>query len=77
MATAERVRVPGRRSLLTEKEAAALLRLSYRSLQGLRVRGGGPRFVKLGRSVRYRLSDLDKFIQKSLRMSTSDPGDDG
>ena len=30
-------------------------------------RGGGPRFFKVGSSVRYRLSDLREFAEKSLR----------
>jgi len=45
--------------LLTDDDAAALLRLSPSTLEGWRRRGEGPRFLKLGhRSVRYRLRDL-------------------
>ena len=39
--------------LLTEIEAAQLRKQSVRTLQAERLRGGGCRFVKLGRSVRY------------------------
>jgi hypothetical protein len=60
--------------LIDEKEAAALLHVSVKSLQVWRVRGGGPRFVKLGRCVRYAMADLDTFVQEALRRSTSDPG---
>ena len=60
--------------LLDEKQAAALLRLSTKSLQGWRYKGGGPRFVKAGRTVRYRLEDLQTFVLAALRSSTSDPG---
>jgi len=60
--------------LLTETEAAKVLRISVRTLQGWRVDGGGPRFLKIGRSVRYRYSALRDFIYNAERRSTSDPG---
>jgi hypothetical protein len=60
--------------LINEREAANLLRLSVKCLQGWRVRGGGPLFVKVGRAVRYRPEDLEAFIQEAVRRSTSDPG---
>jgi hypothetical protein len=60
--------------VLTEKETAALLRISVKALQGWRSRGGGPKFLKLGRCVRYRRGDLQDFVLKALRSSTSDPG---
>lgn len=57
--------------LLTETEAAKLRRQSVRTLQAERVRGGGCPFVKLGRSVRYRRSDILRFIESSVKTSTS------
>ena len=60
--------------LIDEKQAAALLHVSVKSLQGWRSRGGGPRFVKLGRSVRYAMPELEDFVLAALRTSTSDPG---
>lgn len=60
--------------LIDEKQAAALLHVSVKSLQGWRYRGGGPEFVKLGRSVRYEMSDLEDFVQAARRTSTSDLG---
>jgi hypothetical protein len=59
---------------MTEKEAAALLSMSVRSLQGFRYRGGGPRYCKFGRSVRYTRADLITWARTSRRNSTSDPG---
>ena len=59
---------------LTEKEAAALLGWSPRTLQMRRWQGLPPKFYKLGRSVRYSEADLLEFIEKSARNSTSDPG---
>ena len=60
--------------LLDEKQAAALLRVTTKGLQSWRYRGNGPRFVKVGRCVRYRLEDLQTFVLAALRTSTSDPG---
>ena len=61
-------------ALLTEQEAASLLKVTVKAVQGWRYRGGGPRFVKVGRCVRYRLEDLQAFVLAALRTSTSDPG---
>ena len=61
-------------TLLTEQEAAALLHVTVKAVQGWRYRGGGPRFVKIGSCVRYRLEDLQAFVLAALRTSTSDPG---
>ncbi|WP_051212476.1 helix-turn-helix transcriptional regulator [Rubritepida flocculans] len=45
--------------LLTEHEAAELLRVAPRSLQRWRATGDGPRFVRLGlRRVAYAEADL-------------------
>jgi excisionase family DNA binding protein len=61
-------------NLLTTQEAADFLGVSARTLEGFRVRGGGPRFVKIGGSVRYRLASLEDYLQRQERTSTSDPG---
>jgi hypothetical protein len=58
--------------LLTELEAAQLRRQSVRTLQAERLRGGGCPFAKIGRSVRYRRSDLLNFIATRIRTSTSE-----
>jgi len=60
--------------LLDEKQAAAFLNVSVKSLQAWRYRGGGPKYVKLGRSVRYTMADLEAFVVASKRTSTSDTG---
>src|SRR5689334_11321449 len=61
-------------SLMTEQEAAAILRVTVKTLQGWRYRGGGPPFIKIGRCVRYRRRDLEIFVAAAVRTSTSDPG---
>ena len=63
------------RALLTGKEVAAQLRLSDRTIAGLRSRGGGPVFVRISRTrVMYRQVDVDAWVQQRLRTSTSDRG---
>lgn len=58
---------------LTNDEAAAHLRLSPRTLEKLRVLGGGPRFRKFGRRVLYSLADLDAWADARSFEATSDP----
>ena len=58
--------------LLTENDVADLLNLSVRTLQQWRVSGVGPRFIKIGRAVRYRRPDIDAWVIHNSRTSTSD-----
>jgi predicted DNA-binding transcriptional regulator AlpA len=58
--------------LLTAEDAAARLRLSPSWLAKARMRGDGPPFVKLGRSVRYGESALAKWTRSHTRNSTSE-----
>ena len=58
--------------LLTTAEAAEVLRLSPRSMEDFRWRGGGPRYLKLGRNCcRYRHSDLLDWAESKARHNTS------
>jgi predicted DNA-binding transcriptional regulator AlpA len=60
--------------LLTTEEAASRVRLSPKTLEKLRVVGGGPRFKKLAGAVRYKEEDLAAWIEACTRTSTSDHG---
>jgi predicted DNA-binding transcriptional regulator AlpA len=60
-------------TLLTGREASALLRLSERTMERHRSAGTGPRYVALGRAVRYRRRDLLDWIEHASRRSTSEP----
>lgn len=61
--------------LLTARQAADYLGLTPRFLEMRRYRGDGPRFVSISkRCVRYRASDLRKFVAERVRTSTSDQG---
>ena len=48
--------------LLTPIQAAALLRLSPGTLAQWRVQGTGPKFYRVGRSIRYREADIEAMI---------------
>ncbi len=64
-------------SLLLPSEVAAILGVSVRTLEGWRLRGGGPAFVQISaRACRYRKSILETWIASRSRRSTSDPGSD-
>lgn len=61
---------PARR-LETERDAAAYLNVSHRTLQAWRLRGGGPRYLKLGAAVRYDRADLDAWLDAHARANTA------
>jgi hypothetical protein len=59
--------------MIGEREAAEFAGYSVRALQNWRVRGGGPKFVKVsGRSIRYRRRDLIAWAEGLLVSSTSE-----
>ena len=63
--------------LLTPKEAAGFLRLSASFLAKARMRGDGPRYRKLSRSVRYLRADLLLWLKACAKTSTAEwPQDD-
>jgi excisionase family DNA binding protein len=59
--------------LLTTQQVSELVGLSKDTLNRLRLKGGGPPFVHMGRAVRYKLSEVYAWMenQKSYT-STSD-----
>lgn len=61
-----------RERLLTVRDAANRLRLSPSWLAKARMRGDGPPFVKLGRSVLYGEKALAKWTRSRTRFSTSE-----
>ena len=58
--------------LLTPKEAAGFLRLSESFLAKARMRGDGPRYRKLSRSVRYLRADLLLWLKACAKTSTAE-----
>ena len=59
--------------LVNENEAASFIGYTIRALQGWRVKGGGPKFIKVSaRSIRYRRRDLIEWAEAYLKASTSE-----
>jgi excisionase family DNA binding protein len=65
-----------RTTALTERQVAEQLGLSVATLRAWRHRGKGPRFLRLGRSVRYLPSDVDEFVQASAIDTRADSSSD-
>lgn len=50
---------------LTEKDLAKLTRTGLQTWRNRRTLGTGPPYYKLGRSVRYKLSDVNMYLDNS------------
>jgi len=59
-------------AVLKTPEAAAYLDVQPATLEQWRWRGCGPRFCKIGRSCRYRITDLDAFLAERVFTSTTE-----
>jgi excisionase family DNA binding protein len=59
---------------LKPREAAEYLRSSTSTLAKARMYKRGPLFVRIGRAVRYRQSDLDAWMSASVAQQTEKPG---
>ena len=57
---------------LNTAQAAFYIGLSKRTLEKMRVQGGGPKYRKHGRYVRYHIDDLTAWSEARSRGSTSD-----
>jgi hypothetical protein len=55
-----------------ENQAATFLGVSARTLQAWRVRGGGPEYVKMGRTVRYQRRALISYQEAHTVSSTTE-----
>ncbi|WP_043159323.1 helix-turn-helix domain-containing protein [Bradyrhizobium sp. Ai1a-2] len=58
-------------SRLDTKQAAEYVGCAKSTLDIMRVRGGGPRYIKIGRKVLYNSTDLDKWLEQHTFTSTS------
>jgi len=58
--------------LITPDEAAAILRVSRSFLAKGRMRGDGPAYVRVGRSIRYTELGLQQWMESRQRLSTSE-----
>ncbi len=55
----------GKRTL-TDIEVASRLGVSRFTMRSWRLKGVGPRFLKMGRAVRYRPQDVDEYERQAL-----------
>ena len=62
------------KDMLDSGQAAGYLRLARQTLAKLRCTGDSPIFYKVGRQVLYDRADLDAWLEKRRRRSTSDTG---
>ncbi len=53
--------------LLAEGEASDVLAVSLSTLRRWRANGEGPVYVKMGRTVRYRIADIRAFVMDCRR----------
>jgi excisionase family DNA binding protein len=53
--------------LLTQQQLADELQVSMRTLERWRQEGTGPSFVRVGRSPRYRRSDINAWLEVTRR----------
>jgi len=52
--------------LLTEQNVAELLQISVKTLQGQRWMKIGIPYLKIGRAVRYRQEDLERYLDQAV-----------
>jgi excisionase family DNA binding protein len=52
--------------IMSTREAANYLRVSPSTLEHMRIVGRGPKFFRIGRQVRYRLEDLERFAAEQI-----------
>jgi hypothetical protein len=66
--------IPSFEKVQTTRETAIRLKVSESFLAKKRVTGGGPKFFKVGRVVRYPETAINEYLSAQLRTSTSDVG---
>ena len=65
---------PSENRTLTDVEVAERLGVSRFTVRSWRLKGVGPRFLKMGRAVRYRSQDVDEYERQAL-VETQAPSD--
>ena len=58
--------------LIDTDDLAKYLGNEVNTCEGWRLKGIGPRYIKVGRLVRYRIEDIDLWLQSQTRNSTSE-----
>lgn len=62
------------RQLLNNDETADMLNVSRRTLPVWRVQGKGPKFIKIGKLVRYERTEIEAWILANTHANTSRNG---
>ncbi len=60
--------------LLTDYDLEHITGRARSCWQKDRLTGLGPRFIRVGRLIRYRRRDVEAWLDSQSRISTSDPG---
>lgn len=60
--------------LLDQSRVATILGTTEKFLEARRCRGGGPAYIRVGRLIRYRKSDVDAWLDSRRVSSTSEAG---
>ena len=63
MGSIEQTRAVKARRLLSEREAAEFIGMSSKWLSNQRWLGLGPSYLRIGRCIRYKVSELDAFLE--------------
>lgn len=58
-------------NLLSPKQLAKYLGVTTLTLSQYRVQGRGPKYLKLGRVIRYRPSDVQEWIDEELEKNST------
>ena len=58
--------------LIDTGELAEQIGNQKNTIEGWRLKGIGPRYLAIGRLIRYRQSDVDDWLESRIRTSTSD-----
>lgn len=58
--------------LLTTEQLAELLDIKPNTIEIWRLKGVGPRFCKLGRTVRYKREDVENWINDNIYSNTTE-----
>lgn len=58
--------------MLRARAVAEMLGVSESWLEQIRLKGGGPPYFKFGKSVRYRIEDVEAWVAAQRRVSTSE-----
>lgn len=59
------------KEFMTTKEVADTLGIKKNTLALWRMKGFGPKYYKLGRSVRYKKADVEDWIDENISQSTA------